>query len=49
MTIENITDKKCKHEWKKKEYIGLSVIASWEICPKCNSERNREVREKQEW
>ena len=40
---KNITNKKCKHKWKKKEYIGFGVISTWEMCPKCNSERKRKV------
>ena len=33
----------CLHDWIKKEYVGLSVIAKWEVCSKCLEERNREV------
>jgi hypothetical protein len=44
--LEKEFDTKCKHKWIKKEYIGYGVIATWEVCLKCHSEKNRALREK---
>lgn len=41
-----IFDENCKHDWKHKEcYVdGMSVVAKWDICTKCRSEKNRKVK-----
>ena len=43
MGTESIKDPNCKHNWIKRKYEGLVTIATWEHCPKCNSERKRNV------
>ena len=34
----------CCKELIHKEYKGVSVTATWDICPKCNKEYNRKVK-----
>lgn len=39
----------CKHRWIKRKYknpITKKLIAKWEFCKKCKSERKREVFKK---
>lgn len=46
MTKEIIFNPNCKHEWIKRQSINpftKKIIASWETCVKCGSERMREV------
>ena len=46
MGDEMIFDKNCKHTWVKRECrnpITKKLIASWETCTKCGSEKSREV------
>ena len=45
MGTEKIFDRNCKHKWIKKVYNGYGVVATWDFCPKCMSEKNRYVKE----
>lgn len=46
MGEEHIIKPNCKHQWEKHQYKGLGVIATWEYCPLCKSERKRTVTQK---
>jgi len=44
MATELITDPNCKHSWRKRECrhpLNNSLLASWETCDKCGSEKLR--------
>jgi hypothetical protein len=46
MGTEYIKDKNCKHKWIKRKATHpytKKVIATWELCEKCDSERKRKV------
>jgi len=36
----------CNHRWIKKQYNGLSVIATWSVCASCGTEKDRQVKER---
>ena len=45
MATERITNPNCKHQWEKHQSgdAPYGIIATWDYCPLCQSERNRKV------
>jgi len=46
MASELIVDPNCNHRWIKRESrnpLNNKLLASWEVCEKCGSEKLREV------
>lgn len=46
MADELIVDPNCSHNWVKRESrnpLNNTLLATWEVCAKCGSERLRRV------